>query len=111
MRLAMTTKQVAALLGVTPNTVRRWVRRGWLKGYRLSGHIYVSRDAVRRNLFTLMTDPEASTAGERARMKEVFSPAVQELRSIIDEVLETEPVTAAERAEGQGWQVLASARD
>jgi len=107
----MTTKQVAMLLGVPTATVRRWVRRGWLRGYRMSGRIYVARDAVRRNLFTLMTDSEASTAGERERMREVFSPAVQQLRTIIEEALNAQPVSARERAQDQGWQVLATATD
>jgi len=107
----MTTKQVAMLLGVPAATVRRWVRRGWLPGYRMSGRIYVARDAVRRNLFTLMTDPEASTAGERERMHEVFSPAVNQLRTIIEEALQAQPVSARERAQDQGWQVLATATE
>lgn len=41
----ITVKQAAAELGLTPLTIRRWIYKGQLKGYRLAGSRVVRIDS------------------------------------------------------------------
>ncbi len=45
-RLYYTTTEAAELVGVTPQTIKNWVARGILKGYRLGGRVVIPRTAL-----------------------------------------------------------------
>ena len=40
--------EVAALLGVTTNTVRKYVKQGKLKTTLIGGRVYISEDEIKR---------------------------------------------------------------
>lgn len=43
----LTPKELAELFGVHPETVRVWIRRGLLKGWRVGGRLFIHvRDAL-----------------------------------------------------------------
>ena len=48
------TREVAELLGVNSGTVRYWIKKGWLKGFRVGGRFKVEgkslRDFVKRGM-------------------------------------------------------------
>lgn len=39
-------KEVAELLGVNPGTVRYWIRKGWLKGFKVGGRFKIEGKAL-----------------------------------------------------------------
>lgn len=40
------TKEVANILGVSVGTVRYWIKKKWLKGFRIGGRFKVSGEAL-----------------------------------------------------------------
>jgi excisionase family DNA binding protein len=92
----LTTREVATLLGVSPETVLRWTRRGELPGIQLpGGALRYQRSAldawlVARTTTAGTADRELSdTRADRARSRERYSDAVA------FEVSDTRPPEAA----------------
>lgn len=50
MQEKLTAVQIASEMGVTPVTVRSWIRSGRLQGFRIGGRIYVWRSELERFL-------------------------------------------------------------
>ncbi|MDD3493139.1 MAG: helix-turn-helix domain-containing protein [Candidatus Thermoplasmatota archaeon] len=44
----MKTEEVAALMGVGVDTVRRWLRTGKLKGVKIGKHYFISKEEIGR---------------------------------------------------------------
>ena len=62
----LTTREVAELLGVSPDTVLRWTTRGELPGLRLpSGALRFSEEALERWLAERATGTESARNGAR----------------------------------------------
>ena len=54
-------KKVADILGVCTMTVRRWVKRGYLRGYRVGGLLIVPRTEIPRIRAYRAHDPRDTT--------------------------------------------------
>lgn len=79
-QLYYTTTEAAGLVGVTPQTIKNWVSRGILQGYRLGGRIVIPRAALEdyRPL------AEASKALEPMPSEEEIIEAVRDGRRPVD---------------------------
>lgn len=72
----LTTDQVAALLQVTPRTVRRWARNGVLRRVRIGGRItrYSAHD-IAELMTTTTSEAPAANQGSAEDSADVTGPA------------------------------------
>ncbi len=86
-RRAITTAQAAEMLGVSPQTVQKWVDAGHLSAWRtVGGHRRVDEDSVLRML-AQRHDPDAGTTGGGVPVESVRSVLIVEDNALPAQVL------------------------